>query len=222
MREKDKIVFQEAATRFNYWILVRRTNRASLQYIGSPGYTPKPFACKAKTADFNSGTYQTAGLVVDPNIHPNAFKSGKSADVMKNWAAAKTKELPFSMDMDKKSKHYGCLRYEGKYIHGDYDLYDIIDADQPQRNLGLVSESSGFQHIIGPYLDKIQQYINNKIGVPVIRHSGEMQYTDHSEQAIDVFKPKGHTSFTILNQYSLRDWYRAEFKGRQPIISTKK
>lgn len=222
MREKDKVIFQEAATKFNYWILVRRTNVASLAYIGKDGYTPKPFECKAKTADYNSGTYQTAGLVVDPNIHPHAFKSGKSADVMKYWNDTKTNQPPFSVDTDTKSKHYGCLKYEGKYIHGDYDLYDIIDADNPERNLGLVSETKGYLHIVGPYLKKVADYINHRIGAPVIRHGGEYQYKDHSNQSIDVFKPKGHTSFTILNEYSIREWYRKEFKDRKPITPGKK
>ncbi len=222
MREKDKVIFQAAATKFNYWILVRRTNVESLKYFGVAGYTPKPFECKAKTADHNSGSYQTAGLVVDPNIHPNAYKSGKSADVLKYWNETKTDLSPFSVDTDKKSKHYGCLKYYNEYIHGDYDLYDIIDADNPERNLGLVSDMKGYLHIVGPYFKKIADYINDRIGAPVIRHGGEYQYKDHSAQSIDVFKPKGITSFTILNEYSIREWYRIEFKGRQAITPGKK
>ena len=35
-------------------------------------------------------------------------------------------------------KHYGALKLQGSYIHCDYDLYDIIDITQPQRNLAAV------------------------------------------------------------------------------------
>ena len=66
MRPTDKRVFLDAARQLQLWILVRRTNPASLRYIGLPGYLPKPIDCKAKTADLNQGRYRVAGLVVDP------------------------------------------------------------------------------------------------------------------------------------------------------------
>src|SRR5580692_9242485 len=74
MRSQDKAIFLEAARQFQIWILVRRTNRASLEYVGRPGYTPKRIDCKAKTADIDIAPYQFQGLVVDPGIHPKAFK----------------------------------------------------------------------------------------------------------------------------------------------------
>jgi len=63
MRSQDKAIFLEAARQFQIWILVRRTNRASLEYVGRPGYTPKRIDCKVKTADIDSAPYRLAGLV---------------------------------------------------------------------------------------------------------------------------------------------------------------
>jgi len=77
VRPKDKTVFLEAARHFQVWILVRRTNVASLQYIGQPGYIPKRIDCKAKTADKDVPPYKLAGLVVDPNLQGNAFSPGR-------------------------------------------------------------------------------------------------------------------------------------------------
>ena len=89
MRSQDKAIFLEAARQFQIWILVRRTNRASLEYVGRPGYTPKRIDCKAKTADIDIAPYRLAGLVVDPGIHPKAFKPGKAAKAAACWAAMK-------------------------------------------------------------------------------------------------------------------------------------
>jgi hypothetical protein len=89
MRSQDKAIFLEAARQFQIWILVRRTNRASLEYVGRPGYTPKRIDCKAKTADIDIAPYRLAGLVVDPGIHPKAFKPGKAAKAADCWAAMK-------------------------------------------------------------------------------------------------------------------------------------
>jgi hypothetical protein len=76
MRPQDKWVFLSAASHFRVWILVRRTNRASLSYVGQPGYTPKRIDCKAKTAAYDRLPYRLAGLVVDPYTHPGVFKQG--------------------------------------------------------------------------------------------------------------------------------------------------
>ena len=90
IRQQDKAVFADAARHFNLWILVRRTNRESLPYIGLPGYTPKPIDCKAKTADSSyDSRYRTAGLVVDPNEHRRAF-GPRLADALSEW-----KKFPF-------------------------------------------------------------------------------------------------------------------------------
>jgi hypothetical protein len=40
----------------------------------------------------------------------------------------------YSVDIDPASRHYFCVRRCGKYIHADYDLLDIIDADDPRTN----------------------------------------------------------------------------------------
>ena len=63
MRPQDKVVFLDAARHFHSWILVRRTNPASLPYVGLPGYSPKRIDCKAKTADLDVPPWKLAGVV---------------------------------------------------------------------------------------------------------------------------------------------------------------
>jgi hypothetical protein len=220
MRPQDKAIFLDAARHFQVWILVRRTNPASLKYIGQPGYTPKRIDCKAKTADADKGSFLLAGLVVDPTLdalHEQAFKPEKLSKVKEFWAAMKpTLGTTYKVDLDPKSKHYGCLKFQGSYIHGDYDLYDIIDITQPHRNLGAVETLHGQPHIRGANVNPVKDFVNSRIGSPMIQHGGETQYADHSQQAIDAFGPNGE-DVTILNEFSVRAWYQERFGGRQTL-----
>jgi hypothetical protein len=156
--------------------------------------------------------------VVDPRVHPNAFKPGKQAKAMAAWQG--TEPLigrgVYTVDTDRNSKHYGCLRESGKYIHGDYDLYDVIDVKAPTRNLASVETLHGVPHMRGPKLAAIAKFVNERIGSPMVQHGGEAQYTDHSEQAIDAFGPNGE-DVTILNEFSVRAWYDERFGGRKTL-----
>jgi hypothetical protein len=217
MRPKDKTVFQQAARHFQTWILVRRTNVGSLPYIGRPGYVPKRIDCKAKTADQDVSPYKLAGLVVDPNLHRNAFSPGRLAKAKDSWTAMKSLlGTVYQVDADSRSKHYGALKLQGSYIHGDYDLYDIIDITQAQRNLAAVETLLGQPHLRGAKVIPVQQFINARIGTPMVQHGGEAQYADHSEQSIDAFGPNGE-DVTILNEFSIRSWYEDRFGGRKTL-----
>lgn len=222
MRRQDRGAFQQAAQKFNVWILVRRTNPASLPYIGQQGYTPKRIDCKAKTADHNVERRVTAGLVTDPFRWPDAFDDDRLKKAQKIWREfAEEMDLEsgrgeYRVDDDPDSKHFGCLTFEGQYIHGDYDLYDVIPVEHPRGNLAAVESLHGQLHMRGPRVIPVQKFINHQIGVEMIQHGGEMQYADFSEQPVDVFGPKGE-DFTILNEYSIRSWYETNFEGRQPL-----
>lgn len=217
MRPQDKTVFLEAARHFQVWILVRRTNVASLQYIGRSGYSPKRIDCKAKTADQDVPPYKLSGLVVDPNLQAKAFSPGRLAKAKDAWAAMKNSVgTVFQVDKDTGSKHYGALKLQGSYIHGDYDLYDIIDIKQPHRNLAAVETLLGQPHRRGAKVLTVQEFINARIGTPMVQHGGEAQYADHSEQSIDAFGPNGE-DVTILNEFSVRGWYTNVFGGRKTL-----
>lgn len=217
MRPQDKVIFLEAARHFQCWILVRRTNVKSLPYVGRPGYSPKRIDCKAKTADQDVPGYNTAGLVVDPSLQPRAFSPGKAAKAQASWNAMKSLiGTVYKVNTDKQSRQYGCLQLNGTYIHADYDLYDIIDIKQPHRNLAAVETLLGQPHRRGAKVLEVQEYVNSRIGSPMVQHGGEAQYADHSEQSIDAFGPNGEDT-TILNEFSVRAWYQERFGGRQTL-----
>lgn len=138
--------FIDAAREHKCSILVRKTGRASLQYVGKTGYTGKRADMKGKTAKRNVGPYQLEGLVCSPYIHPAACKDdalqewGKSAHLVTvppeggfddreqpRWC-----HTPYVLQTNRRHKHYGCLAWvengllTPRYVHGDYDLYAII------------------------------------------------------------------------------------------------
>jgi hypothetical protein len=219
MRPQDKAVFAAAAASpgIKSWILVRRTNPKSLKYIGLAGFTPKRIDCKAKTADQGA----LAGLVVSPEVRPDAFSDDKLEKVLGTWRDFRDGVLDkphseYSVDTNGNSEYYGCVMLNYSRIHGDYDLYDVIDPLQAQRNLAAVETLLGQAHRRGPKFYAVQQFINSRIGVPMVQHGGEAQYTDHSEQAVDAFGPD-HEQCTILNEFSVRGWYRTRFHGRRTL-----
>jgi len=234
MRPQDKPIFSAAAAEFSVWILVRRTNPDSLKYAGLPGYAPKPIDCKPKTADCNQSRYATAGLVVDASIWPNAFVSAEKREkARKLWDSFYRETIAgenratgdpqliargqsYSVDTDRNSKHYGCLMLGGCYLFGDYDLYDIIPTEHPRGNLAAVEVLHGSPHRRGARVIPVQNYINQRIGIPMVQHGGQAQYADHSEEPVDVFGPSGE-EFTILNRHSLRAWYDNQFQGRKTL-----
>lgn len=219
MRPQDKIIFIDAARALNLWILVRNTNLKSLKYIGLPGFTPKRIDCKAKTADNDVGMYRLSGLVVSPFLQPEAFMPNKLEDARMQWK--KTEHLIgglYKVNIQSTSNRYGCLMINGSYIHGDYDLYDIVDPEQPHRNLGLVSQTEGISNIRVANLGKVMEYVNSRIGTPMIQHGAQAQFSSHRNQSrIDVFGPHGE-DVTILNEISLIGFYDEVFEGRKTLF----
>ena len=175
--------FQKAAGHFKVWILVRRGNPASLQWIGKPGYMPKPFDCKAKTGERNVGNIQCAGLVVSPKLLPGAFDARKLASAQHEWPkfepllysfdpgnprtnlAADAAGRHYTLQMDKSHKHYGCVMYKpvfralAEYIHADYDLYAVVPQADPKSITYVRETMSGQPHSRSRYFYDVQYFL---------------------------------------------------------------
>lgn len=141
MRPLDMKAFKEAAARFDCYILVRRSNPLSKQYIGKAGYTPKRIDAKFKTADkdFLHGGLQkrlrVGGLVVNPLMDAEFAKAflpkklPKAKQIWRKYHAAVVAERPshtpdgqrnyayipagkpYCVNSDPESEHYGCLLF---------------------------------------------------------------------------------------------------------------
>jgi hypothetical protein len=198
-----------------------------LQYVGRSGYIPKPIECKAKTADTDVGQYRIAGLVIDPGRHPgSAFQGSKHGRAVECWQGFAAEHGigptgrsggPYAVDLDKSSQHYGCVTLNGRYIHGDYDLYDIILLSHPRGNLAAVETLRGQRNMRGPRWTPIMRYINQRIHSDMVQHGGQAQYADHSDEIVDGFGPHGD-HITLLNEQAIRSWYRDKFQ--RAVIDT--
>lgn len=254
MRPKDIQAFRETAKLYKVYILVRRTNRASVRYMGAAGYVPKRIDCKAKTADLDIlvpgiGPKEVAGLVVDPTLDGfgAAFATPqKYAGALREWTKF-AKLLPtaavtapgsgytyipeggvYAVQLDPAHKHYGCVLFSafslisaGKFIHGDYDLYDIVPANNPTRTGAFKSEMLGQSHHRDRDLFDVQHALNRRMGMAAVLHGSQAQFAaEHSDEPVDVFFPDGVTVKEIANRAALEALYAGEFGGRKLLLAS--
>ena len=259
MRGKDLQKFLMVAREQKVILLVRHTNEDSLRYVGVNGYYSKPALIKGKTADIDpppvmrsvngrmvSQTYNIAGLVVHPGMHPGAYKTSKltkamaawndgmhyltanmppSGDPLKPetwaaWGGARTAlcstQWRWRVDVDPDSKHYGCLQLSQAsspwaYIHGDYDLKDVIipghEADN-RRDEGELFGVKNFTPLLtNRKFENIRVRLNYLIGSDMVQHGAEAQFAWHGDEPITVAFPDW--SFLILNDAAtVQSWYQ--------------
>ncbi|HET6912748.1 MAG TPA: hypothetical protein VFH71_05310 [Rhodanobacteraceae bacterium] len=148
-------IFAAAAREFDCHILVRKTGRASLGWIGKRGFTGKRADMKAKTADVAEHRHPVAGLVCSPELRPGAFSAERIDAARKEWAksshlvtvpkdklgfddsrAPRGCLTPYLLQNNPEHEFYGCVALvdmgllKPRYVHGDYDLYAIIPDRQ--------------------------------------------------------------------------------------------
>ena len=187
-------IFERAARQFDVYVLLRKTGRHSLRWVGHPGYTSKRADMKCKTAD--AWNHPLAGLVCSPRIHPAAFSAGRIDKAAELWD--KSQHLisiprdrrtgfkdteqpkypsPYLLQTNSAHARYGCIAWiEGglvkpRYVHGDYDLYAIVPrADPAVRGMHDRTHSSGLTFSSLP-LER-----NLKLSAPVADYSGPLQF----------------------------------------------
>jgi hypothetical protein len=232
-RSTDLANFRLAAEMFNCYILVRRTNPESVQHIGKVNYVPKPVNCKPKTAKNDvylmkdrTKKSECGGLVVKPQkVGLDAFSDDQNfADSVNLWRN-NFEPLPagFSLEEDEDSGHYGCVKQaaskhsKGGYIHGDYDLYGIVDAFDPAKRIQRDGVVNGLNHTHGKLWEYVADFLNERFGTPMIQHGGQEHFCYHTEENIDMFTPlaaRRLRRLTIRGARNLERLYAEFFNGR--------
>lgn len=262
MRGKDVRVFCMIARKYNIYILVRQTNQASLNYVGKPGYYPKPAAIKAKTADIDPAPFsytqhgqtrtahhEVAGLVPHPGFQPAVYGGEKLAKAQHFWletlnvALTPGSNIPatdlkspstwtywgkehtsaatgwrWKVDVDPSSQHFGCLQLARdaigwSYIHGDYDLKDVIVRGKEtlnEREEGKLQGVKNFTPLLpGMEFETIRKELNDAMGVEMVQHGAEAQFAGHGDEPITVILPDGpQLQFKILlDAEGVQHWY---------------
>ncbi len=128
----------------------------------------------------------------------------------------------YFVDLDPASPRYGCVKFTsssllsaGKYIYGDFDLYGIIPAADPSKNVAVSEMRLGQHHSRSPELLDVQTYINSRIGAPMVLHGAQESYgAEHSDEGIDIFCPDGKM-MGAENAAEIGMLYDTQFKGRK-------
>ncbi|WP_428670206.1 hypothetical protein, partial [Roseibium sp.] len=183
-----------------------------------------------------------AGLVVDPNIFgPSAFKEGKFAKAEREWNTFKNQLRPevatydqqqmltyiphgglYFVELNPEDPFYGCVKFASnslirgaKCIHGDFDLYGIVDMQSPERMIRVREERLGMTHARSPKFFDVQHYVNGKIGVPMVLHGSQETYaSEHEDDELDVFFPNGRIAYAGPTAADISEFYQEEFPGR--------
>ena len=195
----------------------------------------------------SSGPKASAGLVVDPTIVPaNAFRPGKHARSLALWnsfarqmirSQVSTLEgqrgvtyIPegglYFVDLDPASPRYGCLKFTssslltaGKYVHGDFDLYAIVPAGDPSRNIRVKEERLGEDHARSPEFFDVQNFVNSRIGLPMVLHGAQESYDDeHADEILAMFWPDGRIT-AVNGAQEIEHLYHTLFKNRKLFTS---
>lgn len=240
MDPQHERVFQSAAAHFKVFILVRGANPKSFRFYKQSGYYPKRLDIKAKTAKLDSAPYILGGLVVSPEIHPGVFGGRDMKCVRKNWEESldviyipKLGEhrayMPagksYAVETDPSHKHYGVLYYSKSglitqklYVCGDYDLYGLISAADPQVHFFVMEEMLGNKHVRSPELRDVQYYLNRQFGLPLIQHGAQESYLEHQDEPVVVFEPDGKTKI-LPGKAAIEAYYATMLQGRQAFDS---
>ncbi len=180
--------FVAAAQQFNCHILIRKTGQASISWVGKRGYTGKRADMKAKTANLNFGKYKTAGLVCSPLLRPEVFSADRLVDARKLWLKSshlitvpknnsgfddhtqpKGCLTPYLLQTNPNHRHYGCVALTDmgllvpRYVHGDYDLYAIIPANQGLQPNTTPAHSSTLGSTMAPGKQGLQKRLQMQV-----------------------------------------------------------
>ncbi|MCX2722914.1 hypothetical protein [Roseibium salinum] len=183
-----------------------------------------------------------AGLVVDPGIvGERAYTDGKYVKALEAWRAFSGQLRPemsshenqkqftyvpggglYFVERNPEDPYFGCVKFTssslitaGKCIHGDFDLYGIVDMEAPGQIVRVKEERLGQTHARSPKFFDVQNFVNSRIGVTMVLHGSQETYASrHEDDDLDVFFPDGRVDYAGPSAASITQFYQREFPGR--------
>ncbi len=182
-----------------------------------PGFQPDAYqdSKKAKAYDCWDATMKT----LSPTL------KGKRVDLrdQSSWSywgvirqGVHAKNWHWCVDVDRLSPQFGCIRLQQSggewcYIHGDYDLKDVIVPGNEwynERNEGKRDGVLNFTPKLpaGRVWETIRDELNAEVGVEMVQHGAEAQFAWHGDEPITVLYPDWR--FEILaDGLTVQGWY---------------
>ncbi len=183
-----------------------------------------------------------AGLVVDPGmVGQGAYTDGKYVKALEAWRSFSGKLHPgmstyeqqkqfvyvpgggqYFVERNPEDPYFGCVKFTssslikaGTCIHGDFDLYGIVDMDAPGQIVRVTEERLGQTHARSPKFFDVQNFVNSRIGVAMVLHGSQETYASrHEDDDLDVFFPDGRVDYAGPTAAKIEEFYQREFPGR--------
>jgi|SaaInlStandDraft_1057018.scaffolds.fasta_scaffold11886_5 hypothetical protein len=137
----------------------------------------------------------------------------------------------FGVIEDEYSPYFGCVvNFQSgspKMMHGDYDLYDVVDPQSFNDRRRMELDFNGSKSLYGPKTAQVQEALNNlmtdgQVSSALIQHGEHLAKFDHKEDMIYAFSPTSGDALIIIYPFafgleSVRSLYRNIFNNRQPL-----
>lgn len=138
--------------------------------------------------------------------------------------------LHYGVIEEEYSPHFGCVvNFQSgspKMMHGDYDLYDVVDPQSPQDRRRMELEFNGSKSIYGPKTAQVQKALNNlmsdgQVSTALIQHGEHLAKFDHKDDMIYAFSPNPGDALIVVYPFafgleSIKALYRNIFNDRLP------
>lgn len=195
--------------------VVNRTYELSGLVI-HPGFQPNGHegVKQRKAGEFWEKTMK----VLSPTLTHTEVDRTRS-DTWSIWGVERTavsaSRWKWRVDIDPESKHFGCLQLKGDnagwcYIHGDYDLKDVIVLGKEKENYlnkGTVDGVPNFTpNLSGVSFESVQRELNSVVGADMVQHGAEAQFAWHGDEPITVIYPDW-THLTLMDASTVQSWY---------------
>ncbi len=192
-----------------------------------PGFQPKCYL-GAKTQKAMSCWEQTMA-VLSPSM-ANTKVDLARPDSWSIWgvdrAAASAARWRWRVDVDPASRHFGALQLKLDtgtwcYIHGDYDLKDVIVRGHERDNRkhsGMIDGVKNYTPmLVDVEFERVRAALNSRMGVEMVQHGAEAQFAWHGDEPITVAFPD-FTHLLLYDAITVQGWY--ERLNRQVLAQT--
>lgn len=181
-----------------------------------PGFQPGAYlgAKVAKAQDCWDHTMEA--------LSPTLVKQRVDLDKPDTWAlwgverrGVAASRWSWRVDIDPESPRFGCLQLKSdrigwSYVHGDYDLKDVIvlgAEDDNRRHEGKLDGVKNFTALLrGMEFTTIQDDLNREMGVEMVQHGAEAQFAWHGDEPITVAYPDGN-HLILASAETVQGWY---------------
>ena len=193
--------------------------RSSYQVAGlvvHPGFQPGSY----KGAKISKA--EDAWLHTMETLSPTLIKTKVDLNKPETWSiwgverqGVHAPSWKWKVDVDPMSAHFGCIQLKKSggswcYIHGDYDLKDVIVLGRETDNRRAEGKIDGVKNFT-PVLYELQYEtirvkLNDLIGADMVQHGAEAQFAWHGDEPITVAFP-GWRHLLLYDAVTVQGWY---------------